>query len=128
MRCCGNAMRTISFALCFIVAACASDLTNSKDPDLIGIVTSISASETAVSLLVEQIAHPASYSRVDLYIKRHGSTAAILIERPDGSRQPCSLSCIEVGAEIRAWSNGTELRSDPPQWQALQVLIPAPTK
>jgi hypothetical protein len=108
----------LASALVITVLACGDDL--GEGPDLAGRVAVIDpGGETMVVTPVEFYTWE---SPLDTVVVRPGS-AVIRVQGPGGGWTIGSVEDIVVGANLRVWTSGVELRSDPAQYPARRIEV-----
>jgi len=114
-------------SVALVASACSHSTAPPTDgePELIGTVASVRWSGRPTTVLITNLRTPDTsyYPRgVALDVGR----AAIFVRGRDATFRRATSADVVVGATIRAWSTGVELRSLPPQWEAVRVeLTPA---
>ena len=118
-------MTTLLFsALAFVaLASCAGASSGSADarPGLAGVVAAVQQ-QPAVTRVTVEAAAPAGPTRETFVLLVRPGTE-ILIQRADGTAERGRSADLVVGARVQAEHTGAELRSLPPQYEALRIRV-----
>lgn len=67
----------------------------------------------------------ASFERAEFHLREmnEGPVAAVFVREGSRAANEVSPSALEVGDRVEVWTTGVEMRSDPPQYLATQIVI-----
>jgi hypothetical protein len=117
-RSAGSLASLLVSALVMNVLACGDDL--GEGPDFAGRVAAINPG--GETMLVTPVEFFTWESDADSVVLRPEG-AVIRVQGPDGSGTTGSVADIVVGADLRVWTSGVELRSYPGQYPARRIEL-----
>ena len=113
--------------MCCLSLACAPGTAPPEGaPDLVGTVADARVEGRPATVVVTDVQLPGTGYASGVWLDVGG--ARIVVRRADGRLSAASRAALALGAALRAWSTGVELRSLPPQWTATYVEVTPPAR
>lgn len=106
-------------ALAITLQACSGTGPLNEEPDLTGLVASVESDGGVVAL--SNVVYSGGVAGGDQAIIRTTDATVVQYVTGSGTWSNGSPRDIRAGASIRVWTDGVELRSNPPQYYAVRI-------